>query len=144
MRWAVPPPERQSTQFIETTRESSAGFYPLSCEWPIYWPVRGLHPSRSGHLVGAALLCIIQDALRFIFCIFRVSRNTITKAKVSRRAFEIPPTEFYLFVFWMVPENSNTIGCQFSRYWKRLLVWRLMYLLFSCSFIISHNNVLYL
>lgn len=73
MRWAVPPPERQSTQFIETTREEScAGFY-TAARYPandqfIGQFVASIHPAGAVILWGRPCsLCIIdrQDALLF-------------------------------------------------------------------------------
>ena len=103
MRWAVPPPERQSTQFIETTREFCrllSAILRMTNLLASSWPPSIQEQSSCGG--GPVVYYKMLFASSFVFSSFE---KYYYQLKVSRRAFQVPPTEFYLFVFWIVPET---------------------------------------
>jgi hypothetical protein len=87
--------------------------------------VASIHP-------GAVILwgrpcCELQDELCFVFCIFEF-REILLPTEGLTPCLRDPSHCVLSFCILDNTWNSNTIGCQFSRYWKRLLVWWLMYL----------------
>jgi hypothetical protein len=129
MRWAVPPPERQSTQFIETTREFCRLLSTilrmtnlLASSWPP--SIQERSSCGGGPVVYYKMLFA---ALRFIFCIFEF-REVLLPTEGLTPCLSSPSHWVLSFCILDSAWNSNTIGCQFSRYWKWLLLWWLMYL----------------
>lgn len=148
----VPPPKRQSTQFIETTRELCRLLSPANDQF-IGQFVASIHP-------GAVILwgrpsCILKEAFffffRFIFCIIWISRNTITNRKFHAVPFKSLPLGLPFSILAAMAmanfgydrtPNSNTMATrQLTRYWKHgfLVRWLIPFYI-SYSHTITTNN----